>query len=141
MDNASKKFDKTTVTNHTCSVDAPISDDEKHSSNFEWQHAYGVSHGKETQRSHGPSFHESRTADINTNQTRPSQRRNSKIGYENTPRGPTMRRHSTGSCRRNEVCSSRSKSRRTSVLLTRRSLQNSARTTIWKIVPFRIPKL
>ena len=32
------------------------------------KNAYGISHGKKTKRSHGPSFHESRTANINTNQ-------------------------------------------------------------------------
>ena len=80
------------------------------------------------------SFHESRRADIHTNQTGPTQWRNSKMDNENTYKGPTTRRHSTTSFWRNEICSSRFKSRRTNVLLARRSEQNSARTTIWKMV-------
>ena len=61
------------VTHHTCSVDAQSSNGEKHTGYSEWQSAYGISHGKETRRSHGPSYHESRTADIYTNQTGPTQ--------------------------------------------------------------------
>ena len=71
VDTASKILDKTT--NHTCPVDAQGSDGEKHTGNSEWQNAYGVCHGKETKRSHGPSFHESRTADIYSNKTRLAQ--------------------------------------------------------------------
>ena len=97
---SSKNLDKTSVTNHTCSVDAQGSDGEKHAGDSEWQNAYGVSHGKETKRSHGPSFHESRTADIYTQPNRTFSMRKFKnlIGYENTSRNPTTRRHSTGSC-------------------------------------------
>ena len=60
----------------------------------------------------GHSFYESRKADINTNQAGPSQWRNSKDGYENASRGPTARRHSPSSCWKNEICASRSSSRR-----------------------------
>ena len=115
------------VTHHTFPVDAQSSDGEKHTGNSERQNACGVSHGREIRRSHGPSNHESRTADIYTNQTGLAQWRNSWIGYENTLRGPR-------SCWRNEICSSRSSSGRTSVLLARSSEQNSARTKIWKKV-------
>ena len=58
-----------------------------------------------------------------------------KIGYEDTSRGTTTRRHSTRSCRTSEVCSSRSKSTRTSVLLARRDpskIQQGRK--IWKMV-------
>ena len=34
------------VADHTCPVDAQGSDGEKHTSNSEWQNAYGVSHDK-----------------------------------------------------------------------------------------------
>ena len=67
------------VTNHTCSVDAQGSDDEKHTGNSECQNACGVSPGKKTKRFHRPSFHESRTADIHNNQTGLSQWGDSKI--------------------------------------------------------------
>ena len=83
------------------------------------------------------SLHGSRTADIYTNQTGPTQWGNSKVGHENTFRGPTTRSLSTRSCWRNEICSSRFKSRRTNVFLAGRSGQNSersARTKIWKMV-------
>ena len=33
------------VTDHTCPVDVESSDNEKHTSNSEWQNACGVSHG------------------------------------------------------------------------------------------------
>ena len=82
---------------HT-SHDAQSSDGSKHTDNSEWQNACGVSHGRETRRFHGPSILESRTADIYTNQTGLTQRGNSKVGNENTLRGPTTRRHSTRSC-------------------------------------------
>ena len=36
------------VTDYTCPVDAQGSDGEKHTGNFEWRNAGGVSHGKET---------------------------------------------------------------------------------------------
>ena len=74
VDTASKNFGQDySVTDYTCPVDAPGSYGEKHTGNSEWQNAYGVSHGKETMRSHGPSFHESGTNDIHTDQTGPSQ--------------------------------------------------------------------
>ena len=57
------------VIDHNCPVNAKCSDGGKHTGNSEWQNAYGVSHEKETKLSHGPSFHESRTADIHTNPT------------------------------------------------------------------------
>ena len=57
------------VSDHTCPADAQSSDGEKHTNNSEWQNGYGVSHEKETKRSLGLSFHESRTADIYNNQT------------------------------------------------------------------------
>ena len=59
--------------------------------------------------------------------------RDSKVSYEDTSRDPTTRRLSPRSCRKNEVCSSRSSSGWTSVLMARRSEQNSARTKIWKM--------
>ena len=34
---------------------------EKQTGNFEWQNANGITHGKKTKKSHGPSFHESRS--------------------------------------------------------------------------------
>ena len=69
------KFLSTLVETASTNLDktAPGSDGEKHTGNSEQQHAYGVSHGKETKRSHGPTFHESRTGDIHTNQTGPTQ--------------------------------------------------------------------
>ena len=79
----------------------------RHTGISAWPIAYGVSHVKETKRSHGLSFHESRTADIYTNQTGPDLfKGDSKVGYEDTSRGPTTRRHSPTSRRKNEVCSS-----------------------------------
>ena len=50
----------------------------EHTSNSGWQNACGVGHGKETKKSHGRSFHKSRTADIYTNQTGFTQWRYSK---------------------------------------------------------------
>ena len=52
----------------------------------------------------------------------------------NASRSPTATRHSPRSCWMDEVCSSRSSSRRKCVLLARRSEQNSARTEIRKTV-------
>ena len=57
------------VTDHTCAVDAQGSDGERHRGISAWKNAHGVIHEKETKRSHGPSFQESRTADIYTDQT------------------------------------------------------------------------
>ena len=57
------------VTDHTCAVDAQGSDGERDTGKSEWRNACGVSHGKKTKRSHEPSFHESRTADIYTDLT------------------------------------------------------------------------
>ena len=61
------------ATDHTCPVDAQGSDGEKHTGNSEWQNACWVGHRMETKRSHGPSFHGSRTADIHIKQTGPAQ--------------------------------------------------------------------
>ena len=97
---------------HPAQLIAQGSNSEKHPRNSEWENAYGIGYGKETKTSHGPSFHESRTAHINTNQAGPSQWRNSKDGYENASRSPTARRLSSRSCWKNEICASRSWSRR-----------------------------
>ena len=70
------------VTDYTCPGDAEGSDGKKRTGNYEWQNAYEVSYVKETKRSHGPSFHESRTADFHTNQTRPSQRSNNEKTFD-----------------------------------------------------------
>ena len=86
------------VTDHTCPIDAQSSDGEKHTGNSEWHNACGGSHGKETKRPHGTSSHGSRTADIYTNRTGPSEWGDSKIGFEDTLTSPTTRRHSTKPC-------------------------------------------
>ena len=56
------------VTDHTCTVDAQSRDGENTQVILSGKNAYGVSHGNETKRSHGPSFHGSRGADIHTKQ-------------------------------------------------------------------------
>ena len=53
VDTASNNLDKTT--DYTCPVDAQSSDGEKHTGNSEWQNDDGVSHEKETKRSHDPA--------------------------------------------------------------------------------------
>ena len=74
VDTASKKSGPDhSVQDHACPVGAQGSDGEKHTGNSAWQNTCGVSRGEETKRSHGPSFHESRTADLYTNQTGSSQ--------------------------------------------------------------------
>ena len=56
-----------TGTNHSCPVDAQGSNGEKYTSDLKWKDAHGTGHGKQTKRSPGPNFHESRTAYIYAN--------------------------------------------------------------------------
>ena len=58
---------------HPCPLDAQDGDSEKYPDDLKWQDACGVVHGTKTKRSLGPSFNESRTADIHTNQEGSSQ--------------------------------------------------------------------
>ena len=95
------------VTDYTCAVDAQSSDGEKHTGNSEWRNAHGVCPEKKTKRSHGPSFHESRTADIDINHSGPLESGDSQVGYANTSRNSTTRRYFPRSCRTGEVCFSR----------------------------------
>ena len=60
-------------TNHSCPVDAQGSNGEKNTGDRKWQDAQGIGHGTQTKRSPGPSFHESRTADVQANQGEPPQ--------------------------------------------------------------------
>ena len=74
VDTASKNLDQTTLAQITPAQlmrkEATVRNTQV---NSEWQSAHGVSHGEETKRSDGRSFHEPRTADTHTNQTGPSQ--------------------------------------------------------------------
>ena len=58
-------------TYQSCPVHAQGGDSEKHTGNLKWQDAYGFCHVTETKRSLGPSFHESRAADIHANRAGP----------------------------------------------------------------------
>ena len=70
VDTASKNLDQTTLAQITAAqLMRKAALVRKHTGNFEWQNAYEVGHRKKTQRSHGPSFHESRTVYIHINLT------------------------------------------------------------------------
>ena len=49
------------VTDHACPVDAQSSKGKNHTGNSEWESVNSAGHEKETKRSLGPIFHESRT--------------------------------------------------------------------------------
>ena len=67
-------------TEHSCPVDAQGGDSEKHLGDLEWNDAGGVGYATKTKRSLGPSFHESRAADIHTDQARFQKFRNRRWG-------------------------------------------------------------
>ena len=67
MDTASKNLDQTALAQIT-----PAQLMRKHTSDLQWQDAHGTGHGTNTKRSHGPSFHESRTAFVHANQAKTS---------------------------------------------------------------------
>ena len=68
VDTASKKPGPDhSDTNHSCSIDAQARTSEKYTSDLKWQNAHGTGHGTKTERSPGPSFHESRTTYIYAN--------------------------------------------------------------------------
>ena len=73
VDTASKNLDRTTLSQITPAQCMRKAATVRDTGNFEWQKALGISHGKKTEKSHGPSFHESRTADIHANQAGPHQ--------------------------------------------------------------------
>ena len=67
---ASKNLDQTTLAQITpAQLMRKAATVRKHTGNSEWSNVYGVSQGKKTKRSHGPSFHESRTVYIHINLT------------------------------------------------------------------------
>ena len=70
VDTASKNLDQTSLAQITpAQLMRKAATVRKHTGNSEWSNVYGVSHVKKTKRSHGPSFHESRTVYIHINQT------------------------------------------------------------------------
>ena len=73
VDTGSKNLDQTTVTDHSAQLMRNAATVRNIQVTLSGKNAYGISHGKKTKRSHGPSFHESRTADVHTNQTGPSE--------------------------------------------------------------------